>query len=222
MSIFVKKLTGESIKLEVENTDTIGRVKVKIQDNFDHPTYHMHLDFDGKQLEDTRKVEEYNIQNGSTLHLNIIIPKMHIVVKSLIGKVITLEVESSNTIDMIKAEIQKIESIPTKQQKLVFAGRLLENGRNLADYNIHNGDTLYLVLKLSLNKVLIYTDIEQYFYLGVQGSDTINTVKAKIQDKVGFPINLQRLYFNDNELLDRITLEEYNIENNDALSLVIY
>ena len=222
MQVYVKTLVGETFTLEVEGTDTIGRLKVKIQDQLDGTTKYMRLIFNGKQLEDSQKLADYNIQNGSTLHLIIIIPKMHIVVKTLTGKTIKLEVESSDTIDTVKAKIQEIEDIPSKRQKLVFAGRLLENGRNLADYNIHNGDTLYLVLKLSLYKVLIYTGIEQYFDLGVQGSDTISQVKAKIHDYVAIPINQQHLYFNDNELLDRITLEEYNIENDDALSLVIY
>ena len=65
-------------------------------------------------------------------------------------------------------------------------------------------------------------DIEEYFDLRVQGSDTIEQVKDKIHHHVGIPKNQQHLYFNDNELLDRITLEEYNIENEYPLNLHIY
>jgi len=223
MQVYVKTSVGETFTLEVEGTDTIGRVKVKIQDQLDATTKYMHLIFNGKQLEDGKKVADYNIQNGSTLNLIIIIPKMHIVIKTLMGKTITLEVESSDTIDMVKAKIQEIEGIPTKRQKLVFSGREIKiNGRALADYNIQDGSIIYLVLKLSLHTVKIYTSIEEYFDLGVQGSDTIEQVKDKIHHHAGIPKNQQHLYFNDNELLDRITLEEYNIENEYPLNLHIY
>lgn len=145
-----------------------------------------------------------------------------------ISGTIAFDVESTDSIGNIKQIIQDKEGINAKQQRLNFAGRLLDDDKTLNDYNIDKDSTLNLSIGLlggglesGVKQIYIKTLQGKNITLEVNDDDTIESIKKKITDIEGIPQDQQRLVFNGKQLEDANTLKDYNIDADSTIHLVL-
>jgi ubiquitin C len=147
---------------------------------------------------------------------------MKILVKTPTGKILSLEVEQTDTVKEVKTRIYQNEHIAMDQQSLIFIGRRLDDNRDLSYYKIRQDSILYLFSKFETAiKVNVNIQNKRQIKIPIEESDLILTLKERIFNYEKIPTSQQKLLFTGKELENKKRLFDYNIKNDDKLTLEV-
>ena len=150
------------------------------------------------------------------------VPPLEIFVQVMNQDIITLEVDSSDTIGNLKEKIKDKKGFPAEEQLLFFQSKTqLKDDRTVSDYNIQNKSTVKLSLQIYRLEVTILTEGRRPVTLEVNATDSILELKREIQDVTGVPLKKQCLSFAGIELENERTVFAYNIQNKSSINLVV-
>jgi ubiquitin C len=226
MQIFVKTLTGKTITLDVEPSDSIDSVKHQIHEKEGIRPDRQSLHFSCATLKDSKTVSHYFIQKESTIHLargfRVRETKQIFIKLEMYGKTIAVEVSRFASIGDVKQQIQDKEGIPRDEQRLIFAGKQWKDVDTLYDCKIENESTLHCVPLWSRGMfIFVKTLSGQTVALQVGPFDSISKVKEGIHRRMGIPPDQQRLFGPDKPLEDDRTLFNYNIRDWSTIHLML-
>ncbi|KAK6254731.1 hypothetical protein SCA6_016036 [Theobroma cacao] len=211
LSIYVKALTGEVVKLKVKVTFTVADVKAIVRSMLGASVGT--LFYLGQQLEDSKTLACYDIKEESTLEM--LHPLFQIFVRTWSGRTLTLDVQQSATVKDVKDKIFQKLKIPVHLQSIIFAGKRLEEGRDLASYSIQKHCTLCMVFAPSSTFVhMKVREISGYIF----HFTTIRSVKEMIQLKNG--VRVKEVLYKEAALCDDFSLEHYGIGRDTTLAIV--
>ncbi|TNV84666.1 hypothetical protein FGO68_gene12911 [Halteria grandinella] len=153
--LFLKQANTGAKVVTVDTNLTVGEFKSRIAEREGIPVYNQRLMHCGRQLMDDKiTLGECHVEEGETIHVVLSLKGgMQIFVKTQTGQTITLQVNSSNTVEDIKNMIEAQHGLAVSLQRLIFAGKQIEDGRTLNDYNIQKDSTLHLVTRQASNTV---------------------------------------------------------------------
>ncbi|KAM7485382.1 hypothetical protein LguiA_001391 [Lonicera macranthoides] len=207
LSVSVKMPDGKIVKMEAKLLYTVGDVKEMAGSMIGFPVSDRCLIYEGKKLEDSKTLALYDLKEDSVLEISPL--SIQIFVKVWNGKTITLHVQQNETIFGVKNRVfHKLQRLPNDFHYLVFGGKRLEDGKDLASYGIKKQSTLNMVLRPTTFFPVKLSTIGD-FQTGLRSSTPIGELKKLIERKWGNPV--KEAFLGERPLEDRFSLGHYGI-----------
>lgn len=218
--IFIEMKNNEKISFEVEPFLKIRDIKEKIYQNEKIDVDKQMLFIDDKKLDDDKSIESLSIKKDSIINLFVISKEnITIFVKTNKNKKITFEVQPTDKIEDLKYRIIEKEGFLNDQFNLFIFDKKLEVDKKIEDYNIENGQFIYLAKQLNGSMKLFIKYNNERIPIDVEADFLIEDVKNQVLLKRGIPIEYQKLIFNDKILENDKKVQDYSIESCSLLVL---
>uniref|UniRef100_UPI00398E6E65 uncharacterized protein isoform X1 n=1 Tax=Pristiophorus japonicus TaxID=55135 RepID=UPI00398E6E65 len=229
MRLQVKFMTGEFIELEIDPSIQVSTLKMKISEKTGVPKFQQRLvvqNGSSVELKDDRRLSDYSVYPSDGIMLIVKNEeRIQIFLKNDKGKISTHEVLPSETVKAFRARVQRQEGVPPNQQRLMYEGKQLEDGRSLSDYNIQSQGTIFLLLRLRGGmRLQVKFMTGEFIELEIDPSIQVSTLKMKISEKTGVPKFQQRLVVQNGssvELKDDRRLSDYSVYPSDGIMLIV-
>lgn len=229
-TMYIHTVKGKTNALCVEPSHTIQSVKESIQELTGLKVHLQKLLFNGRHLEDGEAtLLDYGVQNWSKI---ILVPQAEpevddgIVIKTLSGKSIFVQVKPCDTVADVCTKIQKKEGMASEQQQLIYGGKVLDWDVPLDRYNIQRGSSLHVVCAAAQRKVLLRLPASSDTKGGVVPlvvllSDSVDKVSKRITEKFNFPPDQQELFFKGVHLERSQSLGHYHISSDSIIDVQV-
>ena len=223
LMVFIKTLTGRTIVIRVSHTDTITRVKEKIEQQEGIPVERQRLIFLGELLNDQHRLLDYRIEHESAVHLVLRAGDgFQVFIRLPSGRTLVIEVGPADIIAAVKTRVQEREGIPLAIQKVYFEGQELSSDSTFGECGIQANATLEVMIDQDRNThISVAQQRGETISMWVNPDHTIAALKAAIEEKEGISAELQDLFFARQRLQNGRTLRSYSIEQDYMLHLEI-
>ena len=223
MQIFITCPNGKTITLDVEKSYKIEEIRAVIAQKEEFPPNTQQLSFRGQPLEDGKSLEDYGIEQESTLSLVLFNSTMRIELKLPDGSTRGLDIKPSALLLEVKTAIRDFAHIFPEKQILVFAGKRLEDGNSLENCGIGANGTIHCIEKRKGEmRLFVQVSNDRIITVDLDRADTVADLKAKIEANEGTLKEDQRLIYLGQVLKeDQLSLADCGIHKESTIRLVV-
>ena len=213
MVIFVTIHTGLWMYLEVSPLNTTGMLKDNIQQHWGFPVVQQQLSFKQKHLADEEILFNHNVQDESTLHLQLLPWEQDQISIEMPAKTITLEVNPLETIKCIKSRIEQREGTPASQQHIYSANysELKDEEKTLSDSSVKNHTTLRFIARPTQLLLLTSSGKTVQIKWEKRSLATVMDLKVALELQEGIPVDQQQIFLGVNGLENDHSILTYSV-----------